>query len=431
MRIFGQKHDHSSTDHAPTAAQTPFTATFTKTDTSALDTPSSSRLLNLPGELRNEIYTHVARTQDALRLSEGQIILPALGGVCKKIRAEMRGIFEQEVVSNITMDIDIEARVVNLNFDPLFKWLDENDQRSTEDQKQNARVLKIFVTCRPELPGGEFPNLDQRFWDRSEVKAKENMPHLLLGNLSATLEGWTFADKAFHRTSTGSHNSGPQRDIRSIGGVRYHVHPRCKRSSTGCHYYVGFIADTTWRDQDFNPFRSPETPLSGHDLFATTYRYDREGHRTDRKLALMLLQACESDCSKAARDNVATGDDENLKNLLQQVEHEALVMTPFLKWTFYIVNRAIDRAAQRVKEIDEDQYQIRKILRQQTTETYLRDQESRAKRKRKHEEADVISSDNIRKRGEWSRSLGERKVDRDGTEAKGREVLDLMAGLHL
>lgn len=432
MRIFGQKNEHSSTDHASSAAQTAFTATLTKTGTCAPDTPSPSRLLNLPGELRNEIYTHVARNQDAVRLSEGQIMLPALGGVCKKIRAEMRSIFEQEVVSNSTMDIDIEARVVNFDFDPLFKWLDENDQRSTEDQKQNARVLKIFVTCRPELPEGEFPKFDQRFWDRSEVRAKESMPHLLLANLGATLKGWSSGSNAIYAKSTGPPNLSPPRVLRTVDRDRYHIHPGCRRSLTGCHYCVGIIADTTWRSQDFNSFRSPETPLSGHDLCVAMHRYSGRffASRTDRKLVLMLLQACESDCSKAARDAVAASDDENLKDLVQQADHEALTMTPFLKWTFHIVDRAIDRAAQRVKEIDDNQYQIRRVLRQRTTETYLRDQESQARRKRKLG-ASVTGYEKRAKRGEWSHSLGERKLDLDGVGTKVKEVLVMMESLHL
>ena len=106
---------------------TPFTFVFTRVQTSNSDTACVSPFLELPAELRNKVYEYLASEEVALRLSAGRLILPPLGSVCKKIRAEMRGVYDHDLVSNATLRI--EARVINFHFRSLFRWLDEHDHQ--------------------------------------------------------------------------------------------------------------------------------------------------------------------------------------------------------------------------------------------------------------------------------------------------------------
>lgn len=120
---------------------------LTKSQSSA--TPSGSNSLNkghifpflkLSGELRNLIYEYVAATAPIVRVFENRTILPPLACVCRKIRSEMSGKYEEEVV--LYPRIPIEAYSSNLHFRPLFKWLEENDRR-LEGHTKFVRTLHV------------------------------------------------------------------------------------------------------------------------------------------------------------------------------------------------------------------------------------------------------------------------------------------------
>jgi hypothetical protein len=189
MKFFGQKVGPGSLD----LTHFTFGTTQTRTTDLGLDTPRESPLLKLPAELQNNIYEHVSRDEKVLKLSAGKVVLPPLGGVCKHIRAELRGVFEQEVISNT--DLEIQALVVNFNFQPLFRWLAEHDQRpiSPAVEKlahrppQKLRELVIHAKCRPEVvlaPWLEKTSL-------SPLLQEERLSALLLHNLTTTLNGWS------------------------------------------------------------------------------------------------------------------------------------------------------------------------------------------------------------------------------------------------
>jgi hypothetical protein len=92
--------------------------------------------LNLAGELRNTIYELVIIDSTELRLSEGRVTLPALGCVCRQMRTEMRGIFEQHEADLIQAALDnripIRARVSNYDFSPLEMWLNRYEHLPNE-----------------------------------------------------------------------------------------------------------------------------------------------------------------------------------------------------------------------------------------------------------------------------------------------------------
>lgn len=102
--------------------------------------------LRLSGELRNLVYEHVAADALFIRLYMDRIILPPLACVCRKIRSEMSGKYEEDVVQYPA--IPVEAYSTTLNFGYMFRWLDKNDGRSEEHAK-SVRALHIHLDVVP------------------------------------------------------------------------------------------------------------------------------------------------------------------------------------------------------------------------------------------------------------------------------------------
>ncbi|GAB7330485.1 hypothetical protein MBLNU13_g02091t1 [Cladosporium sp. NU13] len=144
MHLFGPTNDERGSHSRPSTTATPFTFTLTQIQTSDSET---APFLKLPAELRNKIYELAAKQQKHLRLFGGRIVLPPLGRVCKKIRTEVRGLFEQEVICS---PLSIEALVVNFDFKPLFNWLDEHDQRPSSTHPGRERVCRLEADLRVE-----------------------------------------------------------------------------------------------------------------------------------------------------------------------------------------------------------------------------------------------------------------------------------------
>lgn len=144
--------------------------------------------LRLHGELRNEIYLLAIEDITTIKLFEDRVVLPPVGSVCKQVRTELRGLYEEELLSN--PNAQIEARVVNMNFEPLLRWLDTNDQHYGAWEDETPRVLTIHAVCDGEESEREFWWLEECVSWRSPIPSNERLPRLLLHNLTTTLNGW-------------------------------------------------------------------------------------------------------------------------------------------------------------------------------------------------------------------------------------------------
>jgi hypothetical protein len=114
-----------------------------------------SRLLALPGELRNMIYTFVAASTPTLNIYKGDLIPPPLANTCRQIRHELSGSDWYTKELTLTHTIPITAHLTNFDFTLLYKWLAENDNRPAS-QKKVLRVLDIelaLVSPSSATPG--------------------------------------------------------------------------------------------------------------------------------------------------------------------------------------------------------------------------------------------------------------------------------------
>jgi hypothetical protein len=318
MKFFGQKFGPGSLD----LTHFTFGTTQTRTTDLGLDTPRESPLLKSPAELRNNIYEHVSRDEKVLKLSAGKVVLPLLGGVCKQISAELRGVFEQEVISNT--NLEIQALVVNFNFDPLFRWLDEHDQRPISPAfeeleyrpPQKLRKLVIHTTCRPELLLA--PWLKRSPLLLSPLLQEERLSALLLHNLTTTLKGWsTSLDMYMARYAWGRRVANPSLedvlshyDVDQLIQLGYINTDLFRRRRSGYDYQVTIVADESFRrrfghsattspncgtSQGVSSLHSDEPALQPFDTMYKSvkgWRWMRTD--IDRKFALMLREACQS-----------------------------------------------------------------------------------------------------------------------------------------
>lgn len=211
MQLFGPANEARGLHPPSSTTATPFTFTFTQIQTSDSE---AAPFLKLPAELRNKIYELAAKQQYCLILFDGRIVLPPLGSVCKKIRTEMRGIFEQEAISNIALSIT--ALVVNFDFKPLFDWLDEYDQRPGSTYPgQCARTLHIRLTCQPKLSLSHwFDESSPRCSSLGESLKKQRLQHLLSQNLMATMNGWSWELTSFMSSQFYTNLASPHRITR-------------------------------------------------------------------------------------------------------------------------------------------------------------------------------------------------------------------------
>jgi hypothetical protein len=153
-----------------------------------------STFLKLPGEIRNQIYSEVARDTPLIRLFEGRVVLPALGAVCQQVRKEMSGDYETDVVLDPSKPI--YALVTNFNFDSLSRWLDKNS-RDLKDKLTEPRLLHITSvllspdyavdTLSPHKPEDERNQ-------QSALDAHKNSLRTLEHSLETWAHTWTACD---------------------------------------------------------------------------------------------------------------------------------------------------------------------------------------------------------------------------------------------
>lgn len=358
MCLFGPTNKVRGSHLPSSATATPFTFTFTQIQTSDSET---APFLKLPAELRNEIYELAAKQQNRLILFDGRIVLPPLGSVCKKIRTEMRGVFEQEAISNIALSI--AALVVNFDFKPLFDWLDEYDQRPGSTYPgQFARILHIRLACQSKLSLSHwFDESSPRCSSLGESLKKQRLQCLLLQNIVATMYGWSWELTRFMSCPFYTNLASPHQRTRF---PFFHANARCRRVKTGYQYFVSIIANDTWRCLEDTPSTKSQvsipqnkSPVWNPDSSTTNFYpkiYEAlardESMRTDvdRRLALAVREACQSRRSRAERDAAAVFTD--LSHLRLNLRRHSLPVTLYWKWAFIIY----DRAAKELSRLEAD-----------------------------------------------------------------------------
>ena len=144
----------------------------------------------------------------------------------------------------------MQALVVNFDFKPLFSWLDEHDQSTAfVGTGRFARILKIRVACRPELClGSWFDENSPRCSTLGDSLKKQRLQDLLLQNLMATMNGWSWE---LTRYFSGYPRPPPLASPHQITQCpSFHANAKCRRIKSGCHYQVAIVADDTWRCLD-------------------------------------------------------------------------------------------------------------------------------------------------------------------------------------
>ena len=441
MYVFGVTDKERGSSPLSSTATTPATSTFTRIQTCSSDTSS---FLKLPGELRNRIYEFVAKDLPWLTLSAGgQIVLPPFGSVCKRVRTELRGIFEHEVIWDTRLDI--KALVVNFDFDPLFNWLDELDRRpKCSDKRHIVRSLIIFATYRPKPSSAHW--LDGSSSQSSASLEEQRLPHLILQNLMATMKGWSWQLSMYL-----SDPDMMQRDFRRphpmveisphqlTRSPVFHILPRCRRIKSGYHYRVGIIADDTWRHldnatlttsettnlQNKSPLRSPDDSIP--DFYAKLYdalvRNENMRKDVDLRLALVLRVVCQSDCSKAGRDVTAANAD--VSHLYRSPD---TIIPSAVKWAVVILDRAVKELSRLEADRRVERQKRHELLTVMTAEAIAKDKKERHDKARRSEDGHLTADPStlaVKQRASPSKPNADRAAD------PIEELTRMMAAWHL
>jgi hypothetical protein len=419
MKFFGQKFGPGSLD----LTHFTFGTTQTRTTDLGLDASHESPLLKLPAELRNNIYEHVSRDEKVLKFSAGKVVLPPLGGVCKQIRAELRGIFEQEVISNTALPIQV--LVVNFNFKPLFEWLDEHDlvdRRPATGCQYVTRELIIWLECRPDF------SLDPRIENFASPEERR-LASLLLHNLTTTMIGWSSELDIHEARFSWRQRMSSEQYKQTYAADNFRRHLAFRRERSGHHYQIGIVAEKTWdrfAHLDFVKRKVPSAVQPDKPFFSfwkkMYYSIKSWGWmRTDvdQKIALMLREVCQSDCSEERMNAVATALTENPGRFHAiQVAHTGWdPWLPYVKWELNIVNLAVDEFSRMEKEVHaEKQYNLWIALE-------ILEQEVKRKRSQMALEDASISS--------LSNPTAEQSLERDSSEDEFDKLTVMMAEWHL
>lgn len=427
MHVFQLKDEQRVSQDATSKPCTP-----TSTENCATD-PNTSRtspFFKLPPELRNTIYELVARDQQDLKLTPaGRIRLPPLARVCRRLRAEMRGIFEHEVISNTALPIT--AGAVNFDFQPLFKWLDENDgQTVPEGKKWAPRTLAISVTYQPKLLLDRC--LEEESSQLSKLQQEERALRLLLRNLTTTMNGWNSDIDMLETTLCYPQKLSPRQRMLAKSNDRLRVHPIGMRGKSGNHYGVAIFADDTWRhlhhktsqkpeseaSQDLNFPQDPGKPeLRFFDMMYESIKsWGWMWTDVDQKFALMLREACQSDCSDANRKAIATCFD-GYQGRIRPNFVVSMEIGWNWKWNYTIINRA----AKELSRLDAELH----VEQQNRLKHALLTLEEEVKKQRSQAPPFDASANST------SDSTAEQGLNRDSTEDTIEELTKMMAGWHL
>jgi hypothetical protein len=139
----------------------------------------------------------------------------------------------------------------------------------------------------------------------------------------------------------------------------------------------------------------------------------------DQKIALMLREVCQSDCSEEGMNAVATALTENPGRFHAiQVAHTGWASwLPYMKWELNIINLAVDEFSRMEKELHaEKQYNLWMALQ-------ILEQEVKRKRSQMALEDASISS--------LSNPTAEQSLECDSSEDEFDELTVMMAEWHL
>lgn len=236
-----------------------------------------SRLLRLPGEIRNQIYSEVALDAPVVNLFEGRAVLPALGQVCRKVRKEMSGVYEKDVAQDPSKPI--HAHVTNFNFHPLSKWLDKYS-RDLKDRIEEPRLLCITsVLLSPDCPASSVsPQIPLEERDQqSALDALDNS----LRTMEQSLDDWSRT-----WTACGKLSSNFEGKICEAINFRYDIHNQIVADRSGTAYAVAWNPQTIHR-QPYIPRSNPTVK----EKMGICYRGDFCHHFLLRNMTRILHRA--------------------------------------------------------------------------------------------------------------------------------------------
>jgi len=121
---------------------------------------TTSPLLALPTELRNNIYEYVVHSNPVIDVSvKGHVLQPPLAGICKQIRGEFLGIFN-EVLPGRAEAVDIVVQ--NYDLSGVHNILDVLDAIAPE--RAQPPMLNVELTFK--LPAAFSPDKGLNKWLR-------------------------------------------------------------------------------------------------------------------------------------------------------------------------------------------------------------------------------------------------------------------------
>jgi hypothetical protein len=247
-----------------------------------------STFLKLPGEIRNQIYSEVARDTPLIRLFEGRVVLPALGAVCRQVRKEMNGNYERDV--SLDPSKPIFALVTNFNFDHLSRWLVKNS-RDLNDRLEAPRLLCITsVLLSPDYTVDTLsPHESEENRNRKSALDAHNNS---LRNLEHSVETWARTWEArdqrpcFDVESSGIRGLGSWAVSRGRFGGPERISSYIEAHRSGTTYAVTWKARTIHR-QHKNSRSNP----NGKERTGICYRGDFCHHLLLRNLAEIQKRA--------------------------------------------------------------------------------------------------------------------------------------------
>jgi hypothetical protein len=214
----------------------------------------------------------------------------------------------------------------------------------------------------------------------------------------------------------------------------FHRHLVFRRERSGHHYQIAIVAEESWdrfahldfaslKRKDSQNISSVQPDRPALYFWDTTYDSIKSWGwmRTDvdQKIALMLREACKSDCSEEGMNAVATALTENPGRFHPiQVAHTGWASwLPYMKWELNIINLAVDEFSRMETELHtEKQYSLMLALR-------ILEQEAKRKRSQLAPEDASINSP--------SNPTAEQSLERDSTEDEFYELTVMMAEWHL
>lgn len=155
---------------------------------------TESRLLNLPGELRNRVYDHIFADIDILRINKsGFLVPPPITSVCRQLRQEVQnsGYLGYSLATRPRVQ-QLEAHVVDFDFRHVIKFFTrvaecglarveklEVDLRLTGAQVDQSLVLRWidYMVAGYDSPDTYAIDIGNQTWSSLQVSYSVEMSH--------------------------------------------------------------------------------------------------------------------------------------------------------------------------------------------------------------------------------------------------------------